>query len=475
MNIRGGLVLIIALGLGISGCASGGGSTGGGGTSGGGANLLAQGERPRNTSSTRAAERALDDADDADTPEEAQASLREALEQAQAAIAEDSLNPLGYRLAALANLGLKDYAAAGQQFARAIELRPLYELELAPVREQAYIDLYQEATPFLDQGDYSRAAEFLEDADAVYPERPEAMITLAQIYAQQRDDEKALEKIDEAVAFFQSGRLDEVDEATAQNWREQGEGLELMRAQVLAGAGRYEEAVGTYRQIAADEPDNIPVAQDLAAILMQIGNNDEAMTIYNRLLARPDLTPQDYYRIGLGFYQGADYGQAAEAFQRDVQGSSMDRDGIEMWARSLQLDSAFAQVPPVAERWIELDPNSQVAVTVLAQAVNATGDTQRAGEIIGRVDDLPVTVDELQLRRFGEDNVQVSGSVTNKTLDQGAQVTLTFTFYSNSGTQLGTATQRVTVGAADMGQAFQLQYDSPGGTVGGYGYQLMVG
>lgn len=475
MKIRGTLVLALALGFGLTGCASGGGggTTSGGGGGAGGTNLLAQGERPRDTNNTRAAEDHIEAAEDAGSPDEARAHYEQALQSAEAAIAEDATNPQAYRLAAFAALGAEDYQAAGGYFDRAQELRPIYELELAPVREQAYIDLYQASSPALDAGDYAQAAEILEDANAVYPDRPEAKVTLAQLYAQMQDYDRSVEKIDEAIAFFGSDRMADVDSATAASWREQAEGMPLMRAQVLAGAGRYEEAVGTYRQIAAADPSNVAITQDLAAILMQMGETDEAMTVYESLLTRPGLGSQDFYRIGIGFYQNSDYGRASEAFGRSAELSRMDRDAIEMWARSLQLDSAFAQVPPAAERWIELDPASQIAITVLAQAVNAQGDAQRAGEIIRRVDELPVTVSDLQMRRV-QGGAQVSGSVSNQSLQQGATVTLTFTFYSESGSVLGTATQQVTAGAEGMSAVFQVQFDSAE-TVGGYGYEYTTG
>ena len=471
MKIRDGLVLAFALGFGLAGCASGGG--GGGGTTPetgptGGENILAQGERPRDTENTRAAEQHLEAAEESASPEAAAPHYQQAMQSAQAAVTEDPTNPLAHRLAAFAALGLEDYEAAGEHFDRAQELRPIYELELAPVREQAYIDLYQAASPYLQSGEYMQAAEVLEGANAVYPERPEAMITLAQIYAQERQHDLAIERLDQALAFFESDRMDEVDPETAAAWQEQADGLALMRAQVLADAGRFEEAVGTYRQIAEADPSNIAVTQDLAAILVQMGNEAEAMQVYESLLARSDLTSQDYYRIGVGFYQADDFGRAAEAFGQAADESRMDRDAIEMWARSLQLDSAYAAVPPVAERWVELDPASQIAITVLAQAVNASGDAARAGEIIRRVDELPISVDDLQMRRF-EGGAQVSGSVSNKTLQQGSSVTLSFQFYNASGNEIGTATQTVQVGAPGMSEVFQVQFDSPE-PVGGYGY-----
>lgn len=472
MKIRDGLVLALALGLGLTGCASGGGSAPATGPT-GGANLLAQGERPRETENTRAAEGHLEAAEEAASADQARPLYEQAMQSGQAAVAEDPTNPLAHRLAGFAALGLEDYQAAGQHFDRAQELRPIYEIELAPVREQAYIDLYQAASPYLQSGDFTQAVGFLEGANAVYPDRPEALITLAQIHGQERNHDLAIQRIDEAIAFFQSDRMEDVDLETAAAWQEQADGLPLMRAQVLADAGRYEEAAVSYRQMVEADPSNIALTQDLAAILMQMGNEAEALAVYEALLARPSLSAQDYYRIGVGFYQASDYERAADAFGESAEMSRMDRDAIEMWARSLQLDSAYAAVPPVAERWLELDPASQIAITVLAQAVNATGDAARAGEIIRGVDALPVTVNDLQMRRF-EGGAEVTGSVSNLTAEQGSRVTLEFTFYGPSGERLGTARQEVPIRAPGMSEVFQVEFSSEQ-PVAGYGYTYTTG
>jgi len=478
MKIRGTLIWSLALAFGISGCASAGGGAspsggGAGGAAAGGGGAGIAGERPRETADTRAAQHALDDAADADTPDAAQPLYQQALQSAQAELAADSLNPLGQRLAGEAYLGLKDYTQAAEHLNKAEAGWELYELELAPIREQAYIDLYQEASPLLQSGDYEQAAQLLEAANTIYPDRPEAVITLAQIYAALRQDDKALQAIDEAQAFFDSDAFANSDPDSQSNWRDMASSLDLMRGQVLVDQGKFEDAVDIYRQIHEANPDSVPITQDLAAILMQMGQQDSALVVYQDLLGRSGLSAQDYFRIGVGFYQASDYGSAAQAFEKDVNESSKDRDGLEMWARSLQLDSAFTAVPPVAQRWLELDPASQIGITVLAQAMNASGDAQGAGQVIRRVEALPFSMDDLQMSAGGGGGATVTGTVTNKTLDEGTTVNLNFTFYDDSGASIGTTQQSVQVGAPGIGKTLQVDFNSDQ-HVGGYGYTFMT-
>ncbi len=481
MKMRGGFFLTLALGFLLSGCASSGGGTSGAtttatGPSGSGANLLAQGARPRDTDNTEAAEDALGEAQDAQeagNAEAARAQYQAALQAAQAAITEDATNPLGYRLAGYAAVGLQDYAAAAEYFDEAVTRRPVYDLDINPTRENAYIDAFGLAIPLLQNGQYLEAAEHLEDAHTIYPNRAEAIITLSQIYAQEGRHELALERIDAAMAFLASDRMADVDSATAAQWRTDGAGLLQMKGQVYVAMGRFDEAVQVYRQVAAEDPNNLNVVQDIAAILMTTGREDEAMVVYNELMSRPGLTAQDFYRIGVGFYNASDYGRAADAFGRGVQISSRDRDGIEMWARSLQLDSAYTEVPAVARRWMELDPSSQNAIIILAQAINFGGDAQGAAAAMRQMESLLVTVDDLELRR-GAGSATVSGSVANRSLQPGDRVTLTFTFYSDSGQALGTATHQATVQGVGEKQVFQVDFQSTQ-PVGGYGYTLTRG
>lgn len=474
---RNVLVALVATLIAGAGCASGGG--GGTGPSGGGVDLeglmadardVERGETPRNTDNTRAAEQHLDAAADAADPTQQRTHFQAALTSAQGAIAEDARNPLAYRLAGQAQLGLGDFRAAGEAFDESEELRPIYEFENVGIREQAYIDEYQLASPFLGTGEYDQAATHLENASAIYHGRPEADITLAQIYASRREHDRALAKIDAVMGFLSSDAMTDIDEEMAANWRSQVESFPLLRAQILADAGRFDEAVVAYRGLVSQNPDDVALQQDLAAILMQSDRTDEALEVYDRLADRAGLNSDDLSRIGLGYYQADRFGQAAAALERAVQVSPKDRDAMEWWARALMADSAWSEVPAVAQRWIELDPNGRQGLAILAQAANVNGNTQLASQTVQRIQALEFSVDNLQMRRF-ETGAEVTGAVTNSSRPQGSQVTLVFTFYDEGGTEIGSKVQTVALAAQGMGDVFQLDFDS-NQFVGGYSYAV---
>ena len=477
MKIRFGLVLTVAAGVSLTACA-GGASSGGSSPSpavgGTGGQMLQQGERPRQTEETRAAQRALDQAERTEAEAEAQGLYQQALTSAQAAIAADPTNPLPHLQAGIASIGLGEYEQADGFLDQAETLRPIYTLETEGMRERAWINLYQEAAPLVNSGEYEGAAEIFEKANAIYDKRPEVMFTLGQIYAQLGEHDKSIANLDHAVAITNDPAMTEnMDSATVANWKEQAAEVPLTKASVLASAGRFEEAVGLFEQLVAANPSDISLRRNLAAILVQTGQTDRAFEVYDELLQQPGLDGQDFYAIGVGFYQGSDYGRAAEAFRGAAERAVKDRDALEMWARSLQIDSMYAEVPAAAERWLELDPNNQNAYLILAQAVNNQGDEARASDLVRQIEALTVGVNDLQLQRNAS-GARVTGSVVNKTLAPGTSVTLGFTFYDAQGNQLGTQAHQVTLGQQGMAEMFDITFNSSA-EVNGYGYTVMGG
>lgn len=430
---------------------------------------------PRDTDNTEDAEDALEDAyEEEDDESERMAYFQAALTSAQAEIAENPENPLGYRLGAFAAVGLEQYAVAGEYFDRAAELYPLYEVEDGGTRQQIWVDLYQQASPLIETGDYEGAAVVFEDAHAIYKGRPEVMITLAQIYGALNEFDRTLEYVDEARAFMASDAVTVMDSATVASWEEQAAVLPLLRAQVLTADNRYAEAVEAYEELRELEPANVSYALDLAAIQMTLGNETRALAIYEELFSMPGVSGADYYAMGVGFYNGDDFENAARGFSAAAEQSPRDRDALEMWARSLQLDSLFAEVPAIAQRWTELDPNSQSGWAIMAQAANVTGDSETTQQAMTAIQALEVSVDQLALQRLGSGGGIVAGLIINKTLDVGTSVTMQFTFYGTAGNEIGSLSETISAGAVDEALSFEVQFDSPE-AVGGYSYELSVG
>lgn len=486
MKLRFGLAMTSALTLALGGCASAGGTAAPEGTAPvTGGEVLAQGERVRNDANTRAAQDALEQAQEAATPEAAAPLYQAAADAAQAGIQADPTNPLAYRLAAEAFLGLGDYQQAGAMFDEAERLRPIYTLETERVRELAWIDRYQAAAPLVNAGDYEAAVQYFEDANAIYQGRPEVMLTLGQVYAQIGEYDKAIENLQAAQAIIESDRINEMDEATAEAWRAQAADIPVTIASSLVNAGRYDEAVSALRGLLAQDPGNIGYLRTLGTTFVRMEQPDSAKGVYDQMMAAGGMSSSDYYAVGVGYYQMEDFVAAAGAFKAGAEASVNDRDNVEMWARSLQIaypvgedaptppEGTLAELRGAAERWLALDPNNQNAYLILAQTANRLGDADAARDLVGAIEALPVVMENPQLARAPSGGGLVTGTIRNKLRPAGSTATITVTFYDAAGAVIGTGSAQVQLGEAESSAGVRVDFDSDQ-YVGGYSYEITL-
>ena len=458
------------------------------------AQRLEQGERPRENRQTRRAEDQLDLAQAGLMgPEVADSLYQEALANANEAIEDRDNNPLGYLLAGRALLGLGRFEEADAAFDKAEELRPVYVLEIDPIREGSWFDQYELAQPLLGSGDYAGAAEVLEMANLIYKKRPEIMIVLGQIYASDAGtatdpavrleaSEKAIQRLREADEVI-TARIADVDSASSVNWLEQQAEIPVTIAQALISAERFDDAAAALQGLVESNPDNTLYATNLAGIYTQSEKPDSAKLVYGRLLTRDDLAPGDLYLIGSGLYQANEYEMAAGAFRRATEVAPMDRDAVEMWTRSLQLgmttggtDATPEQLQAVitaAEKWTALDPNGRVGLLILAQTVNKAGDEDRTIELVGQIEALNVGLIDLQLERSPSGGATLMGDIENLKADPGTPVTIEFTFYDLAGNTLGSETVRVSTGLKDARTPFRCVISSDQ-QVDGYTYTVSI-
>lgn len=424
--------------------------------------------KPQDNKQTKQAKKQLDMAEaglvDAD---KAKALFQEALDSANVAIQAKADNPLPHLLAGRALTGLKRYQEADAALDKALELRKEYAEEIEPIREGAWFASYQDAQPLLESGDYTKAAEVLEGANAMYTARPEIMVVLGQIYAQENQPDKAIERLKQADEVIKT-RSSAVDTSMARQWKEMGADIPVTIAQAYISAKRYTEAAAALEGLVAANPDNMLYATNLASIYVQSQKPDEAKGVYAKLLSRPDLTPNDMYMIGAGYYDLEDYRAAADVFKKTTQTAVKDRDAYEMWARSVVLSSTKgggtatpAQLQELVDAttgWTALDPNSRVGLTLLTKALNDLDQAAKGNEIFAKLNDLTVTVGDLQLRREAT-GATVTGTLENMKADQGKPVNVTVTFYDKAGTALGEKSVTVLTGAKPASPA-----DQPGHT-----------
>ena len=130
MRFCSGLVLTLAAGLVMGGCAAGAGGSAGPSVSPTG-KTYEPGTRPTESRHTTPTKLYI-----------AQGQFDQALQEAQAGVSADSTNPQHYFLLGQAHAGLGNFDEANAAWERAEEIYPAYELEIEPARESAWADAF---------------------------------------------------------------------------------------------------------------------------------------------------------------------------------------------------------------------------------------------------------------------------------------------------------------------------------------------
>lgn len=469
MNFRLGLALLAGLIVSVGACASGGGGAPPAPTA--GAEGLEEGTPPSDNVHTRSAALYLVQAQRNPNLEEKRQRYEEGLQAALAGVENDPGNPKGYFQAAQAFLGLGDHVGADSMFTKAEEIYPRYRLESEPIREQQWVQAYNQSIGPLQAGNLEDAAAGFERAHTIFRGRPEAMLNLGSVYSRLGDVDKAADYYRQALALLQGPALDEQDEETQASWRESEEIAAFNLAQLYAQADRNQEAVDAYNAYLERNPGNITAMSNLAVVLSKMEMTDSAAAIYDALLSRPDMSARDYFVTGIGLFQAEQYEQAAVAFRRTTELVPTGRDGLYNLAQALYLAEQYEELLPAAQALAEVDTHNKNALLLLAQAQNRSGDDQAAVATMERREALPFEIVDTQLQPQASGGASLSGTLTNFGLEPGTSVGLTFHFLDGDGQDVGTQAVQVAAPAAEESVGFQVDFQSEVGIIA-YNYEV---
>ena len=466
------LAVVLAAGTVIVAGGCGGGSGGGPGD----AALppgVEEGVPPRDNMFTRTAGLALSQAMQNADPSEREARYQDALQASLEGIANQPNNPQSYRQAGEAYIGLNDLSGADSMWTRAADLYPLYAFDLDPLREQQWVSQYNLAVNQIQAGNMEEAVPLLEGAHTIYKGRPEALLNLGSLHAQLGNDDDAVEWYAASLEMLRGPLFEQQQPDVQATWSENEEIAAFNLAQILAGAGRNEEAEAAYRTYLERSPDNVTALSNLAVVLMSMDRNEEASEIYQGLLARTDLNARDYYVTGIGLYNAESYSMAAQAFGRSYELIPESRDALYNYAQSLYLAGELDELYPAAVSLREMDPHNNNVYRLLAQGLMAQGDTTEAARVLEEeMSTLEFEIEGTILQPFGGGGGIVNGELINHSLAEGGSVDIRVFFYGADGTEVGVQDVSVTVPAAEMREVFRVQLDSDQDVVA-YRYEVI--
>ena len=459
MKFQLGVVLAASVVIVAGGCAAGSGS-------GGEASDtpmppgVEQGVPPRDNMFTRTAALNLSQAMQNADPEGRRQRYRDALAASLEGIESQPGNPQSYRQAGEAYAGLNDLVGADSMWTKAEDLYPLYFMDLNPMREQHWVNSFNLGVNQIQVDNMESAIPLLEAAHTIYRGRPEAILNLGSIHAQLGNDREAVDWYRTALELLRGPLFEQQTAETQMTWAENEEIAAFNLAQILAGAGRNDEAEAAYRTYLERNPDNVTALSNLAVVLMEMERDAEAAEIYQGLLARTDLNARDYYVTGIGLYNADDYSMAAQAFGRSYELIPQSRDALYNYAQALYLAEELDELYPVALSLMEMDPYSNNVYRLMAQGLIHQEEEQEAVRVLEQMEALEFEIDGTILQPFGGGGGVVNGDLLNRSLPEGSSVDVRFFFYGAGGVELGTQDISVSVPAAEMREVFRVEFDS---------------
>jgi len=432
-------------------------------------------QEPRVSRYTALSAMAIQEAEGEEDEELQRQSYLEALQEILDGLTNEDNNPEAYLHLGIVHTGLANYLAADSAFDYAEALYPDYadqEFGTNAYRFNSWLEAYNDASASLEAQDPEGAIELFNLANMVFDKRPEAYLNVGAQTAGLGDLEASIEAWNNAVAVIESPDADAGDEQTREQWDTQ---FWLMAhtnlGRVLQRAERSDEAVTVYQTLLERFPDDADARSSLAMALVASGQADNALGIFDEILAREDGAPLDYFNAGVSLYTADQLDQAIIGFEKAIERVPMYRDALQNLVQTLNvLESHEAQIP-YSERLLELDPHNEYGYQMHIRALVQMGRQADAVDLLDIMRELPFVTDNLQVQPMSNGST-VAGMAVNKTLPPGTAITLRFTFYDNDGSPLGTEDTEITLSDPEVAHQFQVEFGADQEVLG-YGYEFL--
>lgn len=366
-----------------------------------------------------------------------------ALAVLQEGMVEEADNPKIWFLAGQAYAGLLDFVGADSAFDKAVALYPEYEAEVEAEREVGWMNGFNAAVSAMDTQNFDEALRLFEGAHELYPNRPEHLLNMGSIYANQGNTERAIWAFEQAIAAINGPRFEDLDEAGQAQWKQFEEMAQLNVSQMRGQAGvdafqaeSYDEAVQLFVQAAETNP----YSRDFLFNIVQAKYaKAQALEEQRDSMAAPGEAPQDAELVAL--------------------------------YRELQQD---------IEKVKEYDPNNENLMLIDVQAKRRAGELSGAPEegqqgalaTLQALQAMPVTMSTLMIQP-GEGSATISGAVRNNGLEAGQTVQIEVTLIASDGSEIATEQASVTVAAQDEETQFDLTVPQLTRQVAGWKYRIV--
>lgn len=364
-----------------------------------------------------------------------------------------------------AHVLLGDLAAADTAWARAERVADDgCKAEITRRRRNEFIPFNNAAVQLIQNQQPDSAIAKFHEGMRIYRGEPAVYITIGSLYLQR-------DQLDSAVAYFRRGALVSNDARTL----EARSTALFNAARLLQRERRWQQADTVYREYIQLRPRDAEARVGLAAVLTQMGRHNEALAIYDSMLANADsLSSFDLFDTGVALFRAAQgdtaaadslrrqelYSKAARAFESGLRKNPHLRDALFNLTNTYLAMSDTARALDAAKRLVAADPLSSQSVRLLAagyqryamghdavmRRANAARDTATVRRVrpllqayqdstiatLARGDSLPV---EVQISRFdpADTTATLRGVVVNRQSVEQAAFSMTFEFLNGAG------------------------------------------
>lgn len=408
-------------------------------------------------------------------PNSAASTASEALQElAEAATAQDSLtifteawealgadldsdNPVVPLLGAQIQIGLGNFPdAVGFLDRYDATASPECMMHSEAQRYNGWVRLYNRGVTAYGASDFETALDAFALANEFNPDL-RTYSNAALLQSQLGDNAGAIETYRAALAA-------DIPEADAESLRGIVRGL----GDMLAIEDRADEALQIYSDYLAGNPDDVVIQIRYAGVLADQGQAEESAAIYAETLERTDLTYQQWLEVGVGFYNTQNFPDAATAFGNAREGNPYNKEAMENYVNASIQSGRPGPVIALADTLTRWYPYDALAHQLRFQALGRADMNERAMEVMGEEQELPLSVTFAQMAAAEGGRYVVQVAFTNRTA--GGTLQIPFEFVDAGGQVV---TEHTHAFEADSGGfTFEIESDIPlagfrYGTIGG--------
>ncbi len=350
-----------------------------------------------------------------------------------------------------------DGAGADSAFSRAEQMVPECSEDVNYYRESLWVRLVNRGIDSMQAYAFDGAKDEFRNANDLSQQSNVGLFYLAGIFGQEGE-------LDSALYYFK--RVAEVGTADTAHMENYDTAVENV-ATLYQMLGEWDSTIVWYEKVRETEPNNPDALFGIAEAHAELGNQAEALVIYDEILVNADkMSWLDLFSVGVSLFNAEEFERAVQAFKAGLQKNPYYRDGLFNLANTyLELaqdpgrprserDQALREMDSVTHRLIDIDPANRQTYRILAAAHSLQGMDDSTAIIMDRMDALTfeVVVDNSRPISGG---FAVAGRLVNVKSTPTTVPTITFEFLDASGNVVSTGT----IGGETLGPDESKRFD----------------